>query len=433
MMNALLTILGKMVRVVSRLFGNNGASLPGYVIETIDNGYLARMLNQLPRGVIVVTGTNGKTTTTKMIAEALQSAGMTVLTNSTGSNFTRGVISMIATRASAMGKLSADIAVLELDEAYAVHFCEAYAPRGAVLLNVMRDQLDRFGEIDTTARLLQSVAEKTKEFVVLNASDERVSKINVPAGAQTYWFGVDSKLAKLFPSDDQMYDADNKRTKSTNPPKNSVSLAELKDHKATYYSLEGEISAELNATGPHNALNAAAAISALKAVLPEESIKQLTEYVSKVAPAFGRGEEVEINGATIQLQLVKNPAGFSHSMRELERDTPDAIMICINDNYADSRDVSWLWDVDFRPITMLDAKYVFTSGSRAYDMALRLKYDDVDVTTDNIDTEIEKQLHALLHHVENSGRQKVVIYCTYTAMWFLHNLFVKREYKEPAR
>ena len=158
---AFATVAGRFVRFASRVTKHGGSALPGKVVEKIDPGFLTRTLGQLPLGAVLVSGTNGKTTTTRMVASMLSDLGLKVFTNPTGSNFVRGVVSALLTEVTLGGKLDADIAVLELDEAYAVHFVKQVKPRYALLLNVMRDQLDRFGEIDTTAKLLSHVAAAT--------------------------------------------------------------------------------------------------------------------------------------------------------------------------------------------------------------------------------------------------------------------------------
>ena len=152
-----ITILGKTVRRIAQLRGG-GSALPGLFVETIDPDFISRTLAQLPQGVIVISGTNGKTTTTKMVVELLESQGLKVFTNRTGSNFTRGVAAALLGEVTVKGALDADIAVLELDEAHAVHFVTKIPPRYSLLLNVMRDQLDRFGEIDATATMLETIA-----------------------------------------------------------------------------------------------------------------------------------------------------------------------------------------------------------------------------------------------------------------------------------
>ncbi|MGO4244731.1 Mur ligase family protein, partial [Janibacter sp. RAF20_2_2] len=171
-------LAGKAARRAARLRGGGtgGSALPGLVAEKIDPGFLAHALADVPGGIVVVSGTNGKTTTTKMLVALLRAHGRTVFTNPTGSNFTRGVISAMLSERLHRGRLQADIAVLELDEAHALHFARAVAPTYALLLNVARDQLDRFAEIDHTAGLLTQLAGVTTTGVVLNRDDPFVNR-----------------------------------------------------------------------------------------------------------------------------------------------------------------------------------------------------------------------------------------------------------------
>lgn len=173
MRQTLTTMLGKTVKKAAQIRGGSGSALPGLVIEKIDSDFVSRTLQQLPMGVALISGTNGKTTTTKIVVELLESQGLKVFTNRTGSNFTRGVAAALLGEVDLHGRINADIAVLELDEAYAVHFVKAIKPNYCLLLNVMRDQLDRFGEIDNTAKLLHNVAINTTKCVVLNRDDPR--------------------------------------------------------------------------------------------------------------------------------------------------------------------------------------------------------------------------------------------------------------------
>ena len=174
------TLIGKTVKQAARLRGG-GSALPGLVIEKIDPGFIARTLAQIPRGVVVISGTNGKTTTTKIVVELLEAAGLKVFTNRTGSNFSRGVAAALLGEVDMRGRLDADIAVLELDEAWAVKFVQLVPPRYSLLLNVMRDQLDRFGEIDTAAGFLAKIAQATTDTVVLNRDDPRIYRLHQKA------------------------------------------------------------------------------------------------------------------------------------------------------------------------------------------------------------------------------------------------------------
>ena len=184
--HTLTTVLGKTVRQVARLRGG-GSALPGLFVEKIDPDFVARTLKHLPRGIAIISGTNGKTTTTKMVVELLRGQGLNVFTNRTGSNFTRGVAAALLSEVDIYGNLDADIAVLELDEAYAVHFVHAISPNYCLLLNVMRDQLDRFGEIDATAKLLHTVAAHATNGVVVNRDDPRL-------GSRAFAIDVTAKL-----------------------------------------------------------------------------------------------------------------------------------------------------------------------------------------------------------------------------------------------
>ena len=407
--------LGRAARLAARLRGggSGGTALPGLVMEKTDPGFLRRTLDQLPLGVVVVSGTNGKTTTTKMVVELLTAQGLKVLTNRTGSNFVRGVLASLLTEVDAVGRLNHDVAVLELDEAHAVRFVRRVRPRAALLLNVMRDQLDRFGEIDYTASLLHKVAVATTDAVVVNADDPRLSGPAFFKGvrARTAAFGAGSGLRSLFVSDDDL------RTGSAAPAETPDAPAETPDAptpaddapaadapapvsapracpapRVVLESLQGrgavvrvdgtdhEVSFAI--PGVHNQLNACAALALALEVLGEKAdVDSLLAALARVRAAFGRGEVLTLDGRDVELSLVKNPAGFRMGLLTAEQAVAargaETVMIAINDEYADGRDMSWLWDVDF---TCLRGEGVaVVTGVRAWDMALRLRYDEVPI------------------------------------------------------
>lgn len=435
--------IGRCVRHLARLTHHGGSALPGKVVERIDPGFLARTLSQLPYGVVLVSGTNGKTTTTRMVASMLSDLGLRVFTNPTGSNFTRGVVSALLTEVSLTGKLNADIAVLELDEAYAVHFVKQVKPRYSLLLNVMRDQLDRFGEIDNTARLLGHVVEATTGTVVLNREDPRIAALagKVPHDTAVRYFGLAKALKHYFPTDDEMNaeltgaakiagHAETAATAAGNAgdaeqaqpgqmPANEhcadVTLVEVRNHAATFLMDGHNHDTAVKLEGVYNLYNAAAALALVRAVaadVPQTAMRSdadaLIKAVSGVTPAFGRGEVIEVNGSPVELLLVKNPMGFRLSLASFAPEGCDT-MIAINDEYADGRDMSWLWDVDFT--SLRTAGVAMVSGVRAWDMALRLGYEEVPVA--KVDTDFE---HAVTEFVTaNPGKPKHM-YCTYTAM-----------------
>lgn len=459
--------LGRAARLAARLRGggSGGTALPGLVMEKTDPGFLRRTLDQLPLGVVVVSGTNGKTTTTKMVVELLTAQGLKVLTNRTGSNFVRGVLASLLTEVDAVGRLDADVAVLELDEAHAVRFVRRVRPRAALLLNVMRDQLDRFGEIDYTASLLHKVAAATTDVVVVNADDPRLSGPAFFKGvrARTAAFGAGSGLRSLFVSDDDLRigaaapgeapasggDAADDDAAGAGPttgapdsgapaetadnapdggapagsapagdgagapaaegaadgagapaagagapgggtpagtarPAPRVVLESLQDRGAVVRVDGTDHEVSFAIPGVHNQLNACAALALALEVLGERAdVEKLLAALAHVRAAFGRGEVLTLDGRDVELSLVKNPAGFRMGLLTAEQAVrargPETVMIAINDEYADGRDMSWLWDVDF---TCLRGEGVaVVTGVRAWDMALRLRYDEVPVGT----------------------------------------------------
>ena len=485
-------LIGKAVRAASRLVHGGGSAFPGKIVERIDPDFLSRTLAQLPLGVVLVSGTNGKTTTTRMVASMLESLGLKVFTNPTGSNFTRGVVSSLLAEVSLSGKLDADIAVLELDEAYAVHFVRQVKPDYCLLLNVMRDQLDRFGEIDNTARLLSKAAEATTGTVVLNREDPRIARladvVGAEDGVEVRYFGLDESLRGFFPSDDDMrttVDAESQeadmsdgasqaddtqagRTADALPA--DVMLRSVGDHRASFV-IDGETyETTVKLEGVYNLYNAAAALAVVRAVVADaqamflpfeealaeasaadisdtsdtadtsdasgatgrtdqaaanEILRQagvsprmiafahattqaMIDAAGEVTPAFGRGEVITVNGSPVELLLVKNPMGFRLSLASFKPEGCNT-MICINDEYADGRDMSWLWDVDFTSLRGTGVKAV--SGVRAWDMALRLEYDQVPVG--QVSTDLEETVMAFVNADPGTPKH---IYCTYTAM-----------------
>lgn len=401
------SLIGKAVAKASRLRGGHGSALPGLVIEKVSPNFLRDALTHLPYGVVVISGTNGKTTTTKIVVELLRAAGLKVFTNPSGSNFTRGIASVAALEMR-RGRLDADIAVVELDEAHAVHFVRQVPPKFSLILNVLRDQLDRFGEIDTTAKLLAKIADRTTGTVVLNREDPLVATI--PADKKVY-FGYSEAVAKLFPNDDELYGSSGRSEKDTLAA--TITLDGLDGTLATF----NIGSAELLLRGAHNALNAAAALALVQEILGDKfNANETLKALSRVQPAFGRGESFIINDQPLELMLVKNPSGFRISLAS-QNNVNAATMIAINDQYADGRDMSWLWDVDFSRLPSVE----LVSGVRAYDMALRLEASGIGVET--VETDISIAVDTFL--TANTGRP-MQIYATYTAMLKIRKLLKSR-------
>ena len=463
--------LGRAARLVSRLRGggSGGTALPGLVVEKIDPGFLARTLDRLPMGVIVVSGTNGKPTTTKMVVQLLREQGLKVLTNRSGSNFVRGVLASLLTEVDAGGRLDHDVAVLELDEAHAVRFVRLVKPRHALLLNVMRGQLDRFGEIDYTASLLHKVALATTGSVVVNADDPRLGSEGFTGDltARVVSFGAGEALRALFVSDDDLRAGTARAERSepersgagdsepdvggarpeesrTDPPEPAdtdpasaqgpdpsgpaspgasapptprVSLQSLSGQDAVVRVDGADHDVTFTIPGIHNQLNACAALAvALEALGDRADLPGLLTTLARVQAAFGRGA---LDGRDVQLSLVKNPAGFRMGLltaaEAVRSGGPESVMIAINDEYADGRDMSWLWDVEFAGLRAEGVAVV--TGVRAWDMALRLRYDEVPVGTVEPDlTRAVELLREAAGKADDGAGRPMRIFTTYTAM-----------------
>jgi UDP-N-acetylmuramyl tripeptide synthase len=425
--------IGKTVRQIARLRGG-GSALPGLVVEKLDPGFLARVLGRLPYGVVAVSGTNGKTTTTKMIVEMLEAQGLRVFTNRTGSNFSRGVVAAAIQECSIGGRLDADIAVLELDEAHAMYFIDRVPPRFTLLLNVLRDQLDRFGEIDATAKLLQRIADATTEGLVVNREDRLVAAIGErtrerAGGPGVHGFGLSDALLSTFPSDDDFHAAPVAAAVAERGEAD-VTLVELGDHEAVFRIEGADHRTSLKLEGLYNTFNAASALVTVRMILeagplaglsagpaagsaPRPTTEAILAALAEVRPAFGRGERLMLDGQPLELVLVKNPAGFRLGLASFDP-SGVAVMIAINDQYADGRDMSWLWDVDFT--SLAEGGVDTVSGTRAWDMALRLEHDEVPVG--HVEEDLGRALREFRERTMPAGDagDPRRIYCTYTAM-----------------
>lgn len=419
----LVSLIGKCLVFLSRrLGGGHGSALPGLVVEKLSPHFLGRLLAKLPEGVVLVSGTNGKTTTTKIVADLLRADGYRVFTNPSGSNFARGVISA-ALPVMRRGRLEADIAVLELDEAHATHFVAQVKPRYSLLLNVLRDQLDRFGEIDQTAQLLSCVAEQTTDVVVLNADDPRLSQLGQSdrLTVRPAWFGASGEASRLYRTDEELHAGQRvKRSKAVTG--DVLTLDKLTGHRAQYLIDGKRYATELRLFGIYNALNCGAALSLVRAVEQDRFDPQrAVETLAEIKPAFGRGEEFSLAKGAVRLILVKNPSGFQLSLDSAE---VQPTLIAINDRYADGRDVSWLWDVK---IDSLRRDEVSVTGIRAYDMALRLEYDQVALRS--VEPDIVVATRSFLDQLEGDGQ----IFATYTAMLKIRQLLLARQSREGKR
>lgn len=403
-----------------RLVGKNGSALPGLIIERLDPGFLTNMLKPVENKIILVTGTNGKTTSTKMLVASLRGAGARVVTNATGSNMTRGLIAAIIEDMTYFGTIKpTDWFVFEMDEAYTPIFTRSILPKCLLALNVLRDQLDRYGELDKTAQLIEMAAKKSKIFVY-NQLDPLLSKIAARlkgSGVVASAFGVSDQLVSHVENEQSLHGEKVVISKggAIATLLNAKAVEDLQ--KLTVKSNNRQYKLTIPIKGFHNALNATAVVAALSSLKVNE-LEQGIDALSQMPTPFGRGEKLHIKDKNITVALVKNPSGFMSNLETfVKQGQPQLILFVVNDKFADGRDVSWLWDVDFKPF--ISSKTILrTSGIRGYDIALRLKHDnfDVSITTD---------ISAAIQSVIASEFKEIVIIPTYTALFEVRDALSK--------
>ncbi len=401
--------LARLARAVSKLFGRGGTAFPGLVALRIDPAVIEKLVMQLPRGVVVVTGTNGKTTTAKMITTMLTASGWTVLSNKTGSNLARGVAAALVS-ATRRGRVTADAAVFEIDEAAVRELGPRLRPRVLVVTNLARDQLDRFGELDTTARHV-AAAVAASSVVVLNGDDPIVAGLNTaaPENGEVAWFGAVPDIRAALPDDRAFY---GHAAAGHSGPFDALLTRAIADGDGQKLSvtIDGhDVSVSLQMPGVYNGYNAAAALLTVARLGVDPPAA--SAHLSVMSPAFGRGQVIEYLGRRIRLILVKNPASLNQAIRLLCDDpTPSAVLIAINDNHADGRDVSWLWDASVEALATTPHRFG-AGGVRSADMALRFKYAGIEAWSDPDDRRALERLAR-----EAKPGETVYLIPTYTAM-----------------
>jgi UDP-N-acetylmuramyl tripeptide synthase len=433
--------IAKMAMSLSRLTGKGkGSSLPGLLALKMCPHILDVLAGQARRGVIVVTGTNGKTTTNNMIARILSEMGYKIVANLEGANLISGVATAFIKNTSFFGKISCDYACLEVDEAFFPSVCAYTRPDIVVVTNFFRDQLDRYWELDNTIKYIRKAIEKIPDVkLVLNADDPLVAQLqNSVKEKKALFFGLGEDVKRPGKEEQEIKEA--KFCPSCNTPLNYEyyqysQLGKYRcpqclfgrppaDIEGRHVQLSEKITCmvrfpgglsplTLPVTGLYNVYNALAAFTtglAIK-IKPKDIIRILQDFV----PATGRMQSYHYLGKTIMLNLVKNPAGFNESLRVLlEVENQFDGLIAINDNYADGRDISWLWDVDFEVLkNHPQINFIICSGTRAEEMGLRLKYAGFSPAK----IIIEPDLNSAVDRVLCGPGRRACLLATYTALW----------------
>lgn len=450
---ALAISAGKLVGASGRILGiGGGTSLPGMVARRIDPGVLKAVMNNTAAKKIVITGSNGKTTTSRMIAEMAKESGNRLSHNRSGSNLLQGVTSVAVNFASVLGRLESDVLVFEIDEGTMQHVVPEIQPDVVVITNIFRDQLDRFGELYAVARSLDKVLEGLPETstIVLNGNDPQVANFGQNARARRLFFGLnttevgtpvpeqsadvircihcqeDLEYKVAYLSHLGLYRCPN--CGYTLPPLDiaatSVKLAS--DGKGpTHASLttpQGNLEIEIPLPGVHNVYNAAAAVgAALAAGFPKE---KLPIALARLQPAFGRLEEIKAGDQTIYLAFVKNPTSFNLIMRLImQHPGQKHLLLAASHTVVDGEDFSWLWDIELEEMApdVIDA---ICSGNKPEELAMRLKYAHVAPERIRMIEDREQALDAALQNAGPNGT--LYILATYSPTQELRRLMQKR-------
>ncbi len=443
---------GKLARLASRRLGRGGGTaLPGVVAGRLDGSVLVKLAGELWRGSVLVTGTNGKTTTSRLIAAMMDAAGWRPIHNRAGANLASGVTAALIEGCDVSGRLAADAGLFEVDEAVMPRLAAAIQPRAIVLTNLFRDQLDRYGEVDHVAAVWEAAvaALPPTTTLVLNADDPALAALAAHATSPVLFYGLDT------PGDGRDLDhiADSKTCPHCGRPLEytAVRYAHLGTYRcpadgfrrpdvaiaatdvttrgveATAVEVHGPFGARrwtFKLSGLYNVYNLLGAVGAAVALgLPIEAIER---GVFDVSAAFGRLERIPIGDNTLLLALIKNPVGFGEVLRAILSEPGEHdLAIFINDNLADGTDVSWLWDANVEAVAGR-CRFAIVGGTRGRDMAVRLKYAGVSEERVIVADSIERGLAAGLALLPPGGTLNVLP--TYTALLELRTLLGKRGY-----
>ncbi|WP_125004477.1 Mur ligase family protein [Clostridium tagluense] len=440
---SLVSILAsKFIMKLSKVLFKGGTNFPGKIALKLDPHILKTIAADYE--VILVTGTNGKTTTTSMIYSIIKDSNRLVITNNTGANMYTGIVACFISNFSFKKSSEKKIAVIEVDEANVKFVTDYISPSIITITNLFRDQLDRYGEVYTTLKkILEGVEKTTSSTLILNGDESLLGNLNLKNPIEYYGFATKVNENKIVD-----INADAKFCTICKAPYeyNFITYNHLGDfycskcgykRPALTYSINKilELSTSgstvhinnneyyINQPGTYNIYNALCAYSVAKVLgIPDKIIEH---SLKTVASSFGRQETLTIEGKEVKIILVKNPAGYDEAVNTINLDTRKInLALLLNDNYADGKDVSWIWDVNFERLTSLNINKIMISGIRLYDMAIRLKVAGFEADSFLLCNHDED----LLNQIKSCDGEIVYILATYTAMIDLRKFLYAKGY-----
>jgi UDP-N-acetylmuramyl tripeptide synthase len=434
--------VGKILSLSLRFLQRGATALPGYIASMIDRNALKSLMQNLKYGSIIVTGTNGKTTTARIVSTILDRNGYSVVSNISGSNLERGLLSTLLEHADWQGKVEGDIAVLEIDEAELANIIDKVYCRQLVVTNFFRDQLDRYGELNKLRELVGRAISKmnTGTKLILNADDPLVRSLDVFASndVEIKYFGMNEKFG--VKQKEEALDVNecvicHKKLVYKNyyyshlgdyncsecgfarvKPNLTISELRLLGMNGSEFVLEGQKYSGLKIAMPipgfYNLYNILAALLAVENL--EIELNLIVESMVKFKPVFGRFEKFNLAGKDCFLMLSKNPTGFNEMIKTvLNSNERVNLILILNDNYADGKDISWIWDVDFEKLKDR-INWVAVGGARAEELMLRLKYANLNMQT----VGLEKDLSKLVQDIKViKNNEPIFVLATYTGMF----------------
>ena len=413
--------------------------LPGEISRRLHPRLLPLLFEQVSKGAILVVGTNGKTTTSLLLKQILSDKGFKVVHNSSGANLINGLITALLNSTNMTGRLTADYAILEVDENILPLLLKNCQPKYILALNLFRDQLDRYGEVDTIAqRWGKAIAPLPKDTtIVLNADDPTLSSMGQKLKQKVLYFGLDEPelyLEEIPHAVDSIY---------------CPSCGHLLDYRGVYLSHLGDYQcpscgfAKSKTSlaskeypqiliGVYNKYNTLAAglLAQEMGIQTDDIFKTIKNFKA----AFGRAEELEIDRKQVRILLSKNPVGMNETIRAVNNikkaGKSSTTLLVLNDRIPDGTDVSWIWDVDTEELVKLGGNLVI-SGDRTYDMALRMTYSSHEIEADktNFNLIVQEDLHEAINTAldRTSESETLHIIPTYSAMLEIREILVGRK------
>lgn len=430
-------LLGKLIILFSNLFNfGSGSTWPGHLINYFDKDLISKIIKKNPHlKIIFIIGTNGKTTTTSLIAHILKKLNFKVFYNYEGANLLNGILSSFIKKIKFTGYLDYDYAIFEIDEFSFPIVYEKLKPDYLLILNLFRDQLDRYGEVNTIANKWFETLKKSKKLPVLIINGDDPNLFFLGKKLNGVFFGLNEKLMR---PNQNSSDKDFVYCPSCNQILTFKKISY--SHLGNYYCSKCQFKKNFNnifddneikypLKGLYNVYNINAVITLIKLIDKNINEEKINQFLIDFKPAFGRQEKIKYQGKEINLYLVKNPAGFNQTIETINKDLnyrKGYFLVVLNNRIPDGKDVSWIWDVDIKNL-LKNIKKVYISGDRLYDMSLRFIYENVNIKKKIFTEEnLRKAINDLIK--KSNINDKIYFLMTYSAMLQVRKILLGKKF-----